>query len=80
MLYKKQEYIVANNEVISDDDINEGIRLANETNSIIRITWSGPGWKWYRDEKDAYHLDIKPGADEKDVEEFKKQLPKIYGI
>ena len=80
MLYKKQEYIVANNEVISEDDIREGIRLANEFNSIIRITWSGPGWKWYGSEKDAYHLDIKPGADEKDVEEFKKQLPKIYGI
>ena len=80
MLYKRQEYIVANNEIISDDDIKEGIRLANETNSLIRITWSGPGWRWYGSEQEKYHLDIHPGSSIEDAEEFKKQLPKIYGI
>ena len=77
MIYTKNQYYVADNKTISDEDLKEGIRIANETNIIVNIRWSGPGWQWYPSEKNAYSIDIEPGSN---FEELKEQLPKIYGI
>ena len=77
MIYTVKEYYVANNEVISDEDIKDAIDMANKTGDTIRVTWSGPGWPWYASEINAYHLTVEPGSD---INELKKKLPKIYGV
>ena len=77
MIYSKKEYYVADNQVVSDDDIKDAIKIANETNEIIELTWSGPGHIWYPSELNAYHLIVKPGSSFKEI---KEKTPKIYGI
>lgn len=77
MIYTLRDYYVADNKVVSEDDIKDAIRIANETNETLRLTWSGPGYPWYPNELNAYHLTIMPGSN---LEELKEKLPKIYGV
>lgn len=77
MIYTLRDYYVADNKVVSDDDIKDAIRIANESNETIRLTWSGPGYPWYPSEINAYHLTVMPGSN---FEELKQKLPKVYGI
>lgn len=77
MIYTLRDYYVADNKTISDDDIKDAIRIANELNETIRVTWSGPGYRYYPSEINAYHMTIMPGSN---FEELKAKKPKIYGI
>ena len=77
MIHAIKNYYVDNNEVISDDDIREAIKIANESNETIRVVWSGPGWPWYPNEKNGYELIVKPGSN---FDELKEKTPKIYGV
>ena len=77
MIEHIKDYYVTDNKTVSDDDIREALKIANETGEIIRLIWNGPGWQWYASEINAYKLIVRPGDD---FNELKEQTPKIYGI
>ena len=77
MVITYKDYYVANDEIASDADIEECIRIAKEEKCRIRLFWSGPGWKWYPSERNAYVLYIDENST---LENCKKLMPKVYGV
>jgi hypothetical protein len=58
------------NRVPTDDEIREGIEIANTNDCIVRLTWFFPYSGWYK-------LLITKGMT---FEECQEKLPKVYGV
>ena len=58
------------NRTPTDDEIKEGIEIANINDCIVKLTWFFPYNGWHQ-------LFIKKGMT---FEECKEKLPKVYGV
>lgn len=77
MILKTVNFYVANDKVVTADDVLKALHYASDNEVIVILKWSGPGWEWYPSERYGYTLFINPHDSFK---ELIKQLPESYGV